>query len=289
MGVASIELPAWAWERADIRQALRARDIGAVFRHVQQYGGASQARIAAAVNLTQARVNEIINGRREISRLDVYERIADGLNLPDDARHLLGLAASREKPTGGAAFDLAAFPEIVRVYAAQASAREEIRQTAAAATDLDVLAVRGLGLIGLNDSVLRDVCLPHDQGGRGLRVRVLLLDPGSPSLARRAAEIGESAESLAGGIRLAEARLRELPGDVQAYRYRQLPTWRIIRAGSTMFVGTFDRGWEGHESAMYKLMETPHGPLFGGSGECSRCSSTVRSARWGMEMNIDRG
>lgn len=200
MGVASIELPAWAWERADIRQALRARDIGAVFRHVQQYGGASQARIAAAVNLTQARVNEIINGRREISRLDVYERIADGLNLPDDARHLLGLAASREKPTGGAAFDLAAFPEIVRVYAAQASAREEIRQTAAAATDLDVLAVRGLGLIGLNDSVLRDVCLPHDQGGRGLRVRVLLLDPGSPSLARRAAEIGESAESLAGGF-----------------------------------------------------------------------------------------
>ncbi|MFJ2878818.1 helix-turn-helix domain-containing protein [Streptomyces sp. NPDC086796] len=264
MGVASIELPAWAWERADIRQALRARDIGAVFRHVQQYSGASQARIAAAANLTQARVNEIINGRREISRLDVYERIADGLNLPDDARHLLGLAASREKPTGGAAFDLAAFPEIVRVYAAQASAREEIRQTAAAATDLDVLAVRGLGLIGLNDSVLRDVCLPHDQGGRGLRVRVLLLDPGSPSLARRAAEIGESAESLAGGIRLAEARLRELPGDVQAYRYRQLPTWRIIRAGSTMFVGTFDRGWEGHESAMYKLMETPHGPLFGG-------------------------
>ncbi|MFE7430284.1 helix-turn-helix domain-containing protein [Streptomyces sp. NPDC057545] len=264
MGVVSIELPAWAWERADVRQALRARDIGAVFRYVQQYGGVSQARIAAAVDLTQGRVNEIINGRREISRLDVYERIADGLNLPDDARHLLGLAASREKGVGGSAFDLAAFPEIVRVYASQASARDEIRQTAAATTELDVLAVRGLGLIGLNDSVLRDVCLPGDQGGRGLRVRVLLLDPGSPALARRAAEIGESAESLAGGIHLAEARLRELPGDVQVYRYGQLPTWRIIRAGSTMFVGTFDRGWEGHESAMYKLMETPQGPLFRG-------------------------
>ncbi|MFD9636794.1 helix-turn-helix domain-containing protein, partial [Streptomyces violascens] len=89
--LASLELPAWAWERAEVRQALRSRDVGAVFRYVQQYAGASQARIGAATDLTQARVNEIINGRREVSRLDVYERIADGLNMPDDARHLLGL------------------------------------------------------------------------------------------------------------------------------------------------------------------------------------------------------
>src|SRR4051794_38575814 len=82
-----IELPDWAWERAEVREALRARDMGAVFRCVQRYAGASQARIAAAAGMTQARVNEIINGRREVSRLDVYERIADGLHMPDDARH----------------------------------------------------------------------------------------------------------------------------------------------------------------------------------------------------------
>ncbi|WP_327319271.1 helix-turn-helix domain-containing protein [Streptomyces sp. NBC_01235] len=260
-----IELPAWAWEKAEVRQALRARDIGAVFRHVQQYAGASQARIATAAGMTQARVNEIINGRREVSRLDVYERIADGLHMPDDARHLLGLAASREKRTGGPAFDLAAFPEVVRVYAAQNSAAAEIRQQAREAQELDVLAVRGLGLIGLNDSLLR-ACLPREQGGRGLRVRVALLDPDSDALGRRAAEIGESAESLAGGVRLAEARLRELAGagDVGVWRYRMLPTWRVIRTDGTMFVGAFDAGWEGHESAMYKVMATPHGPLFRG-------------------------
>ncbi|MFF3326926.1 helix-turn-helix domain-containing protein [Streptomyces sp. NPDC002889] len=263
--VAPIELLDWAWERADVRQALRRRDIGAVFRHVQQYAGVSQSRIATAIGMTQARVNEIINGRREVSRLDVYERIADGLNMPDDARHLLGLAASREKRSGGPAFDLAAFPEVVRVYASQASAREEIQQHARAAQQLDVLAVRGLGLIGLNDSLLR-ACLPREQGGRGLRVRVLLLDPLSSALARRAAEIGESVESLAGGVHLAEARLRELAEncDVQVYRYGMLPTWRLIRTDSTMFVGAFDAGWEGHESATYKVMETPHGPLYRG-------------------------
>ncbi|MFC8516711.1 hypothetical protein [Streptomyces sp. NPDC057257] len=42
--LASIELPDWAWERAEVRQALRARNMGAVFRYAQQYAGASQSR-----------------------------------------------------------------------------------------------------------------------------------------------------------------------------------------------------------------------------------------------------
>ncbi|MFV8127561.1 helix-turn-helix domain-containing protein [Streptomyces syringium] len=258
-----IELPEWAWQRAEVRQALRARNVGLLFRHVQQFGGVSQARIAMAVGMGQARVNEIINGRREVALLDVFERIADGLSLPDDARHLLGLAAGREVRAGGTAFDLAAFPEVVRVYPSQASAAEEIRRQARSAAEVDVLAVRGLGLIGLNDSLLRG---PVMRAKVPLRVRVLLLDPDAPALAKRAAEIGESAESMASGVRLAEARLRELTeaGDVQVYRYRMLPTWRVIRLDNIMFVSAFDAGWEGHESAVYKVMETPHGPLYRG-------------------------
>ncbi|MFE7119700.1 XRE family transcriptional regulator [Streptomyces sp. NPDC057654] len=185
--------------------------------------------------------------------------------MPDDARHLLGLAAAREKRSGGVAFDLAAFPEVVRVYAAQNAAAEEIRRLAREARELDVLAVRGLGLIGLNDSLLRG-CLPREQGGRGLRIRVALLDPESDALARRAAEIGESAESLARGVQLAEARLREMAGsyEIGVWRYRMLPTWRLIRTDSTLFISAFDAGWEGHESVTYKVMETPHGPLYRG-------------------------
>jgi transcriptional regulator with XRE-family HTH domain len=258
----AVAMPDWAWQRAEVREALRARDMGAVLRHVQQYAGASQARIAAAVDMTQGRVNEVINGRREVSRLDVYERIADGLGMPDDARRLLGLAPSRETRSGGAAFDLAAFPEVVRVYASQASAADEIQRQAATAAEVDVLAVRGLGLVALNDALLRG-SLTRPQGPQ---VRVLLLHPDAPALAARAAEIGESAESLAGGIRLAEARLREIaPGrDLAVFRYRILPTWRIIRCDATMYVSAFDAGWEGHESALYKVMETSHGPLFRG-------------------------
>ncbi|WKU45943.1 XRE family transcriptional regulator [Streptomyces sp. VNUA116] len=262
-GQLPIELPDWTWQRAEVRAALRARDIGAVFRHVQQFGGVSQARIATATGLYQARVNEIINGRREVALLDVFERIADGLCLPDDARHLLGLASKREVGATGKLFELAAFPEVVRVYASQASAAEEIQRQADTATEVDVLAVRGLGLLALNDSLLRDALAG---AGAPVRLRVLLLDPAAPALARRAAEIGESPASLADGVRLAEARLQELTEvcDVQVYRYRMLPTWRVIRLDTTMFVSAFDAGWEGHESAVYKVVETSHGPLYRG-------------------------
>ncbi|MFE0188977.1 XRE family transcriptional regulator [Streptomyces sp. NPDC058989] len=195
----------------------------------------------------------------------MFERIADGLNMPDDARHLLGLASARGERGGGRAFDLAAFPEVVRVYATQAAASQEIRQLAVSARQLDVLAVRGLGLIGLKDSLLR-ASLARPDGQQALRLRVLLLAPESPALSARAAEIGESPESLAGGVKLAEARLRELSSlcDLQVYRYDMHPTWRIIRLDETMFVSAFDVGWEGHESATYKVMETPHGPLYRG-------------------------
>ncbi|MCX4749801.1 hypothetical protein OG455_30530 [Kitasatospora sp. NBC_01287] len=159
---------------------------------------ASQARVGAAIGMNQGCVNEIINGLREASHLDVFERIADGLSMPDDARHLLGLAPQREERAGGAAFDFVRLPAVVRGYSEQAAAAEEIQQCARATRELDVLAVRGLGLLGLRNSLLR----PHldRDGGDPPSLRVLLLDPDSDAMAQRASEIGESTESLAGGV-----------------------------------------------------------------------------------------
>ncbi|MFE4356686.1 helix-turn-helix domain-containing protein [Kitasatospora sp. NPDC056800] len=272
-----IRLADLAWQNEQVRCALRDRDVAALFRYVQHHSGASQARLAVQVGMTQGRVNEILNGRRLVTKLNVFERIADGLNLPDDARRLLGLAPrSTCRRTSGSAFDLAAFPEIVRVYGDQESASAEIQCAAGSAAELDVLAVRGLGLLALRDSLLRQH-LRRD-GGPAPRLRVLLLDPESPAAECRAAEIGESTASLAGGIRLAEARLRELSdyGQVEVYRYRTMPVWRIIRLDRTLFVGAFDADWEGHESATYKVLPTPHGPLY--RGWCRQFDAMVDSA-----------
>jgi hypothetical protein len=67
-------------------------------------------------------------------------------------------AGSPEPRWGLRAVDLhtcvptAVFPEVARVYASQASAAQEIQIQARTAAELDVLAVRGLGIVGLNAS-----------------------------------------------------------------------------------------------------------------------------------------
>ena len=85
-------IPPAFWERPDVCQALRKRDMGALFRLLCQYTGLSQMRIATAVGLGQGRISEIINGVRNIRDAKVFERIADGLDMPDHARILLGLS-----------------------------------------------------------------------------------------------------------------------------------------------------------------------------------------------------
>jgi tetratricopeptide (TPR) repeat protein len=84
-------IPAAFWERPDVCQALRQRDMSALFRLLRQYLGLSQMRIGTAVGLGQGRMSEVINGIRKIRDVKVFERIADGLDMPDHARVLLGL------------------------------------------------------------------------------------------------------------------------------------------------------------------------------------------------------
>lgn len=78
----------------DAVRALRARDVQRLFLLLRKYSGASQTRLAIACGLTQGKVSEIMSGTRRVIALDVFERIADGLQMPPDARIALGLAPS---------------------------------------------------------------------------------------------------------------------------------------------------------------------------------------------------
>ena len=53
-----------------------------LFHLLRQYAGASQTRIAIACGLTQGKVSAIIGGSHRVATLDVFERIADGLDMP---------------------------------------------------------------------------------------------------------------------------------------------------------------------------------------------------------------
>ncbi len=127
------------------------------------------------------------------------------------------------------------------------------------AREVRILAVRGLGIIGLNDSLLRSAVA----GRSPCAVRALLLDPESAAARRQAEEIGESFESFASGVSLAIARLRELAeqtdATVEVYLYDLLPTWRVIALDGSMFVSAFGEGTEGHTSPMYKISSTAYG------------------------------
>jgi len=79
------------WKRADMRAALAARDISAVFRLLQRMG-VSQRHIAALTGQAQSEISEILAGRQVVS-YDVLARIADGLGVP---RGALGLAYDDE-------------------------------------------------------------------------------------------------------------------------------------------------------------------------------------------------
>ncbi len=91
-----LRVPEGFWLRDDVGDALNHRDIGALFRLLSSRVGASQTRIGTATGMSQGTVCLIMNDSRVVSAIDVLERVADGLAMPDQARLRLGLA-----PRGG--------------------------------------------------------------------------------------------------------------------------------------------------------------------------------------------
>ena len=84
--------PGW-WGSASHRgrplsDALRCRDVTAVFRFLKTRGWSSAA-IGAATGLSENRVRAVVSGSQKIISYDVLERIAQGLHID---RGLMGLA-----------------------------------------------------------------------------------------------------------------------------------------------------------------------------------------------------
>ena len=82
-------IPPAFWERPEVCQALRKRDMAALFTLIHEHTGLSQTRIGTAIGLGQGRISEVVNGIRGIRYAHVFERIADGLDMPDHARIML--------------------------------------------------------------------------------------------------------------------------------------------------------------------------------------------------------
>jgi len=109
-----LRLTASFWLLPDTALALHGRDLARLLRLVAVHGNSSQTRIGTATGLSQGQVSQIMNGSRVVRNIDVLERIADGLEMPDGARVKLGLAPCFES----------SLPAIARVGAYSASQAE---------------------------------------------------------------------------------------------------------------------------------------------------------------------
>ena len=99
------------------------QDMGELFRLLRFKAKITQTRIATATGITQGRVSDIVRNEHAVQTLAVYTRIADGLNMPEHARILLGVAS---EPATGASPD----PEPASGDGSQQ--RELLRQIASA-------------------------------------------------------------------------------------------------------------------------------------------------------------
>jgi transcriptional regulator with XRE-family HTH domain len=93
-----ITIPGPFWQRADTIAALRTRDIGHLFQLLRDHADASQTQIAIACAMSQSKVSNIARGEQQVLTLTLFERIADGLHMPDPARIALGLAPRTASP-----------------------------------------------------------------------------------------------------------------------------------------------------------------------------------------------
>ncbi|GAA4240364.1 hypothetical protein GCM10022254_64710 [Actinomadura meridiana] len=91
------------WCRDDVAQALTHRDIGRLFRlFLGQFTECTQTQLALLTQHDRSDISNWVRGTRQgrVSDIEVLTRIADGLQLPDQARLLLGLAPAGSSMAG---------------------------------------------------------------------------------------------------------------------------------------------------------------------------------------------
>jgi transcriptional regulator with XRE-family HTH domain len=86
--VVSAGVPPQWYERPEARAVLTARDVGGVYRLLQQ-DGVTQREIARRTEQSQSEVSAILQGR-QVRDVTVLERIVDGLGVPRAFMRLSG-------------------------------------------------------------------------------------------------------------------------------------------------------------------------------------------------------
>lgn len=88
-------VPSSFWRKSDVQVALARRDVAELFRrYLGDFTDCTQTQLALLTEHDRSDVSNWIRGTRhgQVSDINVLTRIAEGLQVPDDARILMGLA-----------------------------------------------------------------------------------------------------------------------------------------------------------------------------------------------------
>ncbi|WP_280366657.1 helix-turn-helix transcriptional regulator [Nocardia wallacei] len=88
-------MPLVFWRRDDVRLALVRREVGRLFGiYLAEFPGCTQTQLALLTGHDRSDISNFIRGARgpRVADIDVLNRVADGLAMPDIARTMLGLA-----------------------------------------------------------------------------------------------------------------------------------------------------------------------------------------------------
>lgn len=89
------QVPPSFWRRNDVQTALARREIGAVLgMYLAEFPHCTQTQLALMIQHDRSDISNWVRGARasQATDIDVLIRIADGLEVPDESRLLLGLA-----------------------------------------------------------------------------------------------------------------------------------------------------------------------------------------------------
>lgn len=232
-------LPAHVLERPDFMEACARRDLGEVLRLAKQWGGVgfTASHLARRCELTVSRVQDYINGRVHAQRVEMFERIADGLHIP------------------GAMFDLAQRSWEIGAYQRQPIATASDTETSDVEEDASVLR-RDFMKLGAGMAITSVTAqLPGTPSGaagnrigistvaelRGNIARLRLLDDhlgGGDTYRLYLAEVNKTASLLDDGSFSAATR-------------RELLTLFAEQAQQAGWAA-FDAGWHGEAQRLYQ-------------------------------------
>lgn len=191
-------VPSSFWRRSDVQVALARRDVAELFRrYLTDFTECTQTQLALLTEHDRSDVSNWMRGTRhgQVSDINVLTRIAEGLQLPDDARMLMGLAPAdtlvssiRDERELAKRTASSAEPTRTRVDGSDAtSTRIAICGSRSAGTDSRVIdaAVRSLARLVM----VRRLLVNHGPIGVGIEVITHIADHYQPPGLRGAVAI----------------------------------------------------------------------------------------------------